>query len=341
MGSAVGVGLAFILLGGLLQGSFTLPMKRMPGWQWENTWLVYSVAATLVFPWLLTAATVPHSITILGLASRQSLVEVALFGFGWGVGSVLFGLGIAAVGMGLGFAVILGLIASIGSLLPLIVLDRERLFTRQGHALIAGLALALAGILLCAVAGSRRERERAGAATHSGKSSFWIGLGICALSGVFSPMLNFSFVFGKNLQQLSLESGARPAMASNLVWAVALSAGFVANAGYCVYLLNKSRSWGLLSQRNTPAFNWLGSVLMGVMWLAGIVVYGIGASDLGALGGVLGWPVFTATMIIVANLWGAITGEWKGTLRSTYAYLGSGIAFLLAAIYVISLGSSS
>lgn len=335
------VGLGLILLGGLLQGSFTLPLKRMPGWRWENSWLVYSVAAMLVFPWLLAAATVPHSITILGLASTEALARVALFGFGWGVGSVFFGLGITAVGMGLGFAVILGLTASIGSLLPLIVLDRDRLFSRQGYALIAGLALVIVGILLCAVAGSRREREAAGAATQSGKSRFWLGLVICVFSGVFSPMLNFSFVFGKNLQQLTLQFGARPAMASGLVWAVALTAGFLANAGYCVYLLNKNRTWGLLSKKGTPAFNWIGSILMGALWLAGIDAYGIGAADLGALGGVIGWPVFMATIIIAANLWGALTGEWKGITRSTYAYSGSGIALLLVAIYVISLGSSS
>ncbi|HEY6290028.1 MAG TPA: L-rhamnose/proton symporter RhaT [Terriglobia bacterium] len=341
MGSAVGIGLTFVLLGGLLQGSFTLPMKRMPGWRWENTWFVYSVAAMLVMPWLLVIASVPSTAAILRLASPESLVKVALFGFGWGVGSVFFGLGITAVGMGLGFAIILGLTASIGSLLPLVVLEPQRLFTRQGYALILGLVLVIAGILLCALAGSRREQEKAPALAPSGRSRFWLGLLICTLSGVFSPMLNFSFVFGKNLQQLTLQFGAKPAMATNLVWAVALSAGFVANAGYCVYLLSKNATWGLLRQRDTPIAYWLGSVLMAFLWFAGIAIYGVGASDLGSLGGVIGWPLFMAMIIIAANLWGAATGEWTGARRSTYAFSWSGIGFLLVAIYVISRGSAS
>ncbi|HEV2494075.1 MAG TPA: L-rhamnose/proton symporter RhaT [Terriglobia bacterium] len=341
MGAAVGIGLAFVLLGGVLQGSFTLPMKRMPGWRWENTWLVYSVAGMLVLPWLLTVTTVPHGTEILGLASRGSLVKVALFGFGWGVGSVFFGLGIDAVGMGLGFAIILGLTASIGSLLPLIVLDPERLFTRQGYALMLGMVLVICGILLCAIAGSRREREKAATVKQTSGSRFWLGLLICVLSGIFSPMLNFSFVFGKNLQELTLKSGAHPAMASNLVWAVALSAGFVANAGYCAYLLGKNRSWGLLTRPGTPAAYWFGSILMAFLWFAGIAIYGVGAAGLGALGGVIGWPLFMAMIIITANLWGALTGEWKGIARSTYAYSWSGIGFLLMAIYVISRGSAS
>ncbi|PYV24054.1 MAG: hypothetical protein DMG24_12505 [Acidobacteria bacterium] len=76
------------------------------------------------------------------------------------------------------------------------------------------------GIVLCAVAGRRRERELSAKAQQVGGSGFWLGLVICILSGVFSPMLNFSFVFGKSVQRLALDLGAKPAMASNPVWAL-------------------------------------------------------------------------------------------------------------------------
>jgi len=336
----LGAGLALVLLGGVLQGSFTMPMKLMRAWRWENTWLVYSIVGMLALPWLMAAASLPHMSSVLSQSTPELLAKLAIFGFGWGVGSVFFGLGIAAVGMGLGFAIILGLTASIGSLLPMLVLDPNRLFTPQGRALLAGMALVILGILLCAVAGSRRERDKAAAAQQLGGSRFWLGLLICVLSGIFSPMLNFSFVFGKDLQALTLASGAAPAMASNLVWAVALSAGFLANAGYCVYLLQKSRSWGLLSKPGIPPTYWLGGLLMGALWFGGIMIYGIGAADLGALGGVIGWPLFTATIIITANLWGAVSGEWKATAISTKAYSLAGIGALVAAIYVISRSSA-
>lgn len=338
--NTTGVGLFFVLLGGLLQGSFALPMKRISGWRWENTWLVYSVAGMIVFPWLLVAATVPHAGEVFGLADAGTLAKVAVFGFGWGVGSTLFGLGIDMVGMGLGFAVILGITASLGSLLPILVLDRRQLFTRQGYALMIGLVLVVGGIILCSAAGARRERELAKEAKQGGKRSFWLGLLICILSGIFSPMLNFSFVFGKSIQDLTLKFGAPPAMASNAVWALALSAGFLANAGYCVYLLSRNRTWGKLFQSGTPAAYWVGAIVMGLLWFAGIAVYGVGAADLGALGGVIGWPLFMAMIIISANLWGAFTGEWKGASGGTHAYSWAGIGVLLAAIYVISRGSS-
>lgn len=339
MVGSIGLGLMFVLLGGLLQGSFALPMKRMPGWRWENTWLVYSVAGMIVFPWLLVAVTVPSAGEVFRLADAGTLAKVAIFGFGWGVGSTLFGLGIDMVGMGLGFAVILGITASLGSLLPIAVLDPQQLFTRQGYALMIGLVLVVGGIVLCAIAGSRREMELAKGAKEQGKRSFWLGLLICLLSGVFSPMLNFSFVFGKGLQDLTLKFGAQPAMASNGVWALALSAGFLANAAYCVYLLRKYHAWEIFFQKRTPTGYWLGATMMGLLWFAGIAVYGVGAADLGVLGGVIGWPLFMAMIIISANLWGAFTGEWKGSSGGTHAYSWAGIGVLLAAIYVISRGS--
>ena len=45
-------------------------------------------------------------------------------------------------------------------------------------------------------------------------------------------------------------------------------------------------------------------------------------------------------IIITANLWGAITGEWAKASRRSFAYSWVGMGVLLAAIYVISLASA-
>ncbi|MGH9434516.1 MAG: L-rhamnose/proton symporter RhaT [Terriglobia bacterium] len=328
-----------VLLGGVLQGVFAFPMKRMPRWQWENTWLVYSIAAMLVFPWIIVLAGVPHFEHVLREAHGATIAEVLLFGFMWGVGSTLFGLGLTRVGMALTFAIVLGITASLGSLLPLAVFHPNELFTPQGYLLLLGLVIVIIGILFTAVAGQRRERELSSQTANRSGAVFWIGLLICIISGIFSAMLNLSFVFGNELQRAAQSAGASPAMASNVIWALALSAGFVANGGYCVYLLQKNHTWGLLSRANVTALYWLGAAVMGALWFSGITFYGMGASALGALGAVVGWPLFMAMNIIASNILGTATGEWKGASRLTYTYSWTGISVLLVAIYVISRAS--
>ncbi|PYV17165.1 MAG: hypothetical protein DMG21_09220 [Acidobacteria bacterium] len=333
------MGVAWVLLGGILNGSFFVPVKRMKAWSWENTWLAYSIVAMVALPWALAFATVPNLGDTYHQSSWRTLFEVAIFGLGWGVGSTFFGLGVARVGMALGYAVVLGITASFGSLLPLVVLHPDRLLTKPGIALLAGTALVMVGLALLAVAGRRRERETQPAATTSAKSGFTFGMIICVLSGIFSAMLNFSFVFGKELADRSV-AGAGALMSANPIWALALSAGFLANAGYCVYLLNKNRTWPAFRKgRGIPYLT--GILLMGLLWFGAILLYGVGAATLGTLGGIVGWPLLMTMTVITANIWGAVTGEWTEASRMTRYNWWGGIAVLLLAIYVTSLGGSA
>jgi L-rhamnose-H+ transport protein len=340
METHLGLGIGLVLLGGLLNGSFAAPMKRLPAWRWENTWLIFSLVATIVLPWAMALATVPNLGAIYQQTAWPVLLRVGLFGLGWGIGSTLFGLGITRVGMALGFAIILGITASMGSLFPLIVLHSEQLFSRAGYALMVGIVLVVVGIVFCSLAGRQREREIARAKNNPSRSGFGVGLVICIFSGIFSPMINFSFLFGGDLQQSSLAAGASPSMASNAVWSLALTGGLLPNAAYCLYLLQKNRTWPLYRAPAAGAGYWFGASLMGLVWFGGLVVYGMGATVLGPLGGIVGWPVFMAINITVANVWGALSGEWKGASRRSYAYSLVGIAILFVAIAVIGAGGS-
>lgn len=56
----IGWGITVVVFAALLNGSFTAPIKKMSGWQWENTWLLFAFSGLLVLPWILTLATVPN-----------------------------------------------------------------------------------------------------------------------------------------------------------------------------------------------------------------------------------------------------------------------------------------
>jgi L-rhamnose-H+ transport protein len=331
-------GIGMVTLAGILQGSFAVPMKRMSAWRWENSWLVFALFGLIVFPWIINFATVPNVTSVYAAASTSTLVKVLVFGLLWGVGATLFGLGISRVGMALGFALILGITASLGSLLPLALLHPDQLAAKHGLALIVGTAVMVAGLVFLALAGRTREHDLATA--PSARSGFTAGLVICIFSGIFSSMLNFSFVFGDELRLRGLQAGASTAMAANPIWGLTVTGGFIANFLYCVYLLQKNRTWSVFRE-GRPYTYWLLGISMGLLWFGGIVLYGMGAASLGTLGGIVGWPIFMTIDIIAALFWGAISGEWKGASRRALAYNWAGVALLLVAIAIISAGNAT
>jgi L-rhamnose-H+ transport protein len=339
MSSNATLGAVLVVLGGLLHGSFAVPMKRMPKWPWENTWLVYSVVGLIVFPWALAMATVPLLGQVYSRVPASTLALVALCGFGWGLGSTLFGLGISRIGIALGFAIILGITSSVGSLLPLVILKPEELWTRRGGYLVVGLVMVVAGIVCCAIAGAQRERDTRGDAATPAGGSFAAGLLVCLISGILSPMLNFGFVFGESVKNAAVAAGAGENVATNAIWAPALTAGFLPNAGYALYLLARRRGWGLFTAPLIPKLYWAGASTMGLLWFGGISIYGNGAAVMGPLGGVLGWPVFMSMVIVTANVLGALSGEWQGAGRRARVTSWAGIVILVAAIAIISRGA--
>src|SRR6266481_9066972 len=173
-------GFLLVLLAGLLQGTFVLPMTLVRRWSWEHTWATFSLFGMFLFNWLITLYLVPGIFAVYGASPSHDLVVLALFGMGWGIGAVLFGLGMDRLGMALGYPIIMGLIASLGALIPLLVFFPQTLLTLKGLVLLAGTALVIFGIGLCSVGGSRRApSEDKSIATHS--SPFKVGLAIAIL----------------------------------------------------------------------------------------------------------------------------------------------------------------
>jgi L-rhamnose-H+ transport protein len=330
-------GFAIVIFGGLLHGSFAFPMKRIEGrWSWENIWLLYSIVGLAILPPFLALFTVPALGQIYRSIPFSTIALVALFGVGWGAGSVLFGQAISRVGMALGFAIILGITSTLGSLLPLAVQHPEDIWTPKGRMLLLGLAIAVVGISICSAAGAMRDRDTRRQDPTATGGRFVTGLVISILSGIFSPMLNFGFVYGEPLQTAARGMGAQANLASNAIWAPALLGGFLVNAGYAVYLLNRNRTWKLYSNGRPNPSDWIGCAIMGLFWFGGISIYGMGAASLGRLGPVAGWPVFMSTVILTANILGFLSGEWRGARTGARVTEWVGIAFLVAAILVVS-----
>lgn len=334
------VGTELVVAAGIMQGTFMLPTKFTSRWKWENMWLCYSVFAYLLFPWLIAIATVPHLWQILGETSVRSWVIIIFYGIGWGIGALTFGLGIAALGLALGFAIILGITASVGALLPLLILGSAD-HAQSPHLLIYfGVAVMLIGIAVCACAGRMKETALGADVSLAAarRPSYSWGLLCCILSGILSSFGNLGFAFGTEMTKVSLRWNTPAQFASIPFWAVIIAPLFVCNAGYCVYLLVRNRTFPYFNTAGTVHYHLL-TASMALMWLIGMLLYGVGATMLGRLGPTVGWALLMSLVVVVANVWGIVTGEWKVAGRRPLRVMSAGLAIVVVSMFVVGLGN--
>lgn len=340
MESPVLIGLLLVSVGGFVDGSLGLMLKYTKAWKWEHLWLVYSGLAFGVIPWIVAGATVNDLMGILHTAEGKVVTQVCLFGMGWGCGAVLYGLALKTAGMALSYAIVMGLTAAVGALAPLVLLHSEEIFSFKGLVIIAGILLVLVGVLFCAQAGRLKERALSSSADQALSPIGLkprLGVIIAIFSGIFSPMINLSFAYGAPLSELAVSRGTTSWFAPNVIWVIALFSGAVVNCIYCGYLISKKQTWGLMARRSTDQV--LG-LIMGLLGPVALILYGMGSSQMGRLGAVIGWPIMSAMGILGANFWGAVTGEWTGTGKEPISMMNTAVTLLIVAMFLLGWSST-
>jgi L-rhamnose-H+ transport protein len=335
-----GLGATLAIVAGILLGSFALPMKKIRQWNWENTWAMFSVWALIVLPWLLAWQTVPHLVEVFSDAAPTTLLWVLLFGAGWGVANVGFGVGLRLLGMSLGMAIVLGLNNALGAILPIV--QEHKLDTPAGMAILTAVAVMISGIIFCALAGAQKEkvlRAADSSASQTQERQFVKGLIVCLMAGVFGAMFNFALIAGKPLEERAVELGATSLNAPNATWCIALFGGFVTTIAYCAYLKSSNKTWRLYAAPST-GLNWVFTFLMGLMWFAGVALFGMAVTKLGDFGPSIGWPIIQSMAVASGNFWGLLTGEWKGAGRTALILMGVGLVLLFVGIVIIGYSST-
>lgn len=337
MGDAT-TGLLLLLVAGVTNASFTLPMKFTRRWAWENTWLIWTIFALIVLPPVVTLLTVPRVGEVYAEAGPGLILTVAAFGAGWGIAQVLFGLAVEAIGIALTFSIVLGMSAAIGSMIPLIRLHPEKIFSKGGIGVMSGVLLVIVGVVICAIAGRRREAAVNKTDAPRGKRSYSEGLMFAIGCGLGAAMVNLGLVFGAPLLAAAERLGANPVWAPNAAWLPVMLAGAMPNLLYCVYLLSKNRTSGHFSESGTGPY-WFYAFVMAAFWFGSTSLYGIASGKLGSWGTILGWPLFMSLIVITASVLGIVTGEWKNSGKQPLRIQMGAVAVLVLAVFVLSAAS--
>ena len=165
-------GFLMMLLGGIFLGTFSFPLKYTSRWGWENTWGTGALMALILVPWPLALLTIPELREVYASVPVSFILLALLFGAGWGTGGIFFGKGLDVIGFSIGLALIMGLVAIGGSVIPLAINQPEAFLELSGLVLLAGILVMIVGLYICAKAGLLKDRDHRPGRGHTRPRSF-------------------------------------------------------------------------------------------------------------------------------------------------------------------------
>src|SRR5205809_5009354 len=235
-----------------MNGTFTLPMRFLGRWSWENVWAIFIFVSCVAMPVIITVATVSGMRQAFSAAPGRAIVVALVTGFAWGFGAIMLGQSVSAIGISLANTLVLAISSALGSFFPMLLLAPQKLFTPTGKMILAGVGIEIVGIILCGLAGRRREQsigvggERGDLVGRPRPLSVALLLAIGA--GVLSAVFNIGFALAKPIADYGRSAGLSEFASTNLIWWLMLAAGSIANLVFCGFLLVRNRSLAKFTQ---------------------------------------------------------------------------------------------
>jgi L-rhamnose-H+ transport protein len=241
------IGVLYHWLGGLASGSFYVPYRGVKGWGWETFWLVGGFFSWLIAPWFLAGLLTKDLMPVLREAPASSLFWACFFGLLWGVGGLTFGLTMRFLGLSLGMAMVLGLCAAFGTLMPPIFSGEfmsHVVGTTSGRVILLGIVVCLIGIAVAGLAGIAKEKNMSTAEKQAVIKEFDLkkGTGVALLSGVMSACFAYGLAAGDPIKAITLKHGTPVLWQGLPVLIVVLVGGFTTNFIWCVWLNFRNRT---------------------------------------------------------------------------------------------------
>jgi L-rhamnose-H+ transport protein len=325
-----------VFIAAIAGGGLAVPLKKRRTFELENIYIPSTLVMMVILPLIMAAFVAPQWMEAVRMAGARTVWAGVAYGVGWGVGSLLFGYGVTMAGMSVGFATIMGINTAVGSMLPFLVKSPADLLTPGGLVILGGIAGCVLGVAICGRAGSLRERAAGAPGERRGLGK---ALLVCAASGILASCANLGFAFTSRVGDEAQKLGVSPVFSTLTSWMPVFLGAAVPLLLWFGGLQIKRGTW----RKNVgpeAAHDWTMGVLMGIIWFLATIPYGMGAYYLGRLGTSVGWAVNIASSLLVANVFGFLTREWKGAPVRSIRTLYSGLAVLIAAIVLLAVGSA-
>ncbi len=336
-------GILLISVGALMSGSFAIPFDKVKNWKWENYWLIYSLFAYVVIPLIICLLFAPGFMQALGEIPTRTLCWVFLLGTIYGAANLTFGLSLRYLGIALGYALSLGLMMAIGTLVPPMLDGRlVKLFEGNGGImLLSGILISLVGIGISGYAGLLKSKQASSKEGINKEFNIRKGIAAALFVGVAGSSAALGIEQGKPIADACVKFGTSPLFQDSAVFLVLYSGSFLTTLVWCIYLSVKNKTYSNFVRRssNSLGVNYLCCAFAGFLWYINYVFFGMGKSQMGEFSFVA-WGILMILTIVFATLWGLYRGEWKGVTVKTRGLMWIGLIVLIFASFLIGISSS-
>jgi L-rhamnose-H+ transport protein len=339
-------GLLLISAGAFSAGSFAIPFGGVKDWKWETYWFIYSFGAYILFPLAACLIFIPGFAGIYKSVPSQIILKVFLLGAVYGIGNLSFGLSLRYLGISLGYALSLGLILALGTLIPPVLDGRLKIMidSSGGSILIWGVVVAIVGIALSGIAGYMKDKMIAGKGQVKANPEFHFIKGIFAsiLVGITGSAMSLGMEQGIPLAEYFEKSGTDPLFTTIPVMLVLLSGTMVTTVIWCLFVALRNGSLKDYISVTKPGVlmsNYLFSLSAGLLWFMQFIFYGMGKSRMGPFT-FTSWGILVGLTIVFATLWGIYRKEWKGAAVKTYILMIFSMLIIILSSYLIGISGS-
>jgi len=340
------MGVTLHSFGGISASTCYVPYQGVKQWSWETYWLVFSIFAWLITPFVVGFLTVPELITVLSESPPDVMLTAFLLGAAYGFGGMSFGFAIKHMGYSLTYAIAIGLSAVFGTIVPL-MLDGvliEQFQKPGGMILLIGMIIAIIGVAGCGWAGYNKESDLNAAKADGKGQGFNMskGLPLAVFAGLLSAVFGISLEIGQPVSDVAREYGAGH-FEGNAKYILSTTGCLITNVIWFVVLGIRRGTIKELKFNNglpkrTTLFNYVLGGLSGVLWYVQFFFYGLGHLRLGVFQ-FASWVIHMSMLIFFSMLVGVLLKEWRKVTNKTYIILIMALIVLVSSFIIMTWGT--
>ncbi len=340
------LGITVHTFGGISASTCYVPFQKVKQWSWETYWLVFSLFAWLITPFIVGFITVPDLLAVLSEAPSHVKWTAFLLGAAYGFGGMSFGFAIKHIGYSLTYTIAIGISAVLGTIVPLMLNGTliEQFQKPGGMILLAGMVIALVGVAGCGWAGFKKESDLNKDSSSATGPGFKMskGLPLVIFAGLLSAVFGISLEVGQPIADIAASHGAghfegnaklilstSGCVVTNLIWFVIL--------GIRRGTLRELTFNNGLPRRKT-LMNYLLAIGSGCLWYMQFFFYGLGHVRMGVFQ-FASWVIHMSMLIFFSFIVGIILKEWRKVTNMTYAVLVIALVVLISSFVIMTWGS--